>query len=153
TVCVRSFPDFLLGLSQCLPGTTSPVVSIPGVPSQSTPLGNVPCSGTKASNVKGIGGTTQANANFQYQFRLNYINAFVQDDIKVTPRFTLNAGVRWEWDGYPTTANGVTSTFWPSLALASPTPGTGCVINGVLAGEGSPGTGCSFAGFVLPNNY
>jgi hypothetical protein len=73
-------------------------------------------------------------------FRLNYINAFVQDDIKLTPRFTLNAGVRWEWDGYPTTANGVTSNFWPSLSLAGPLPGT------------TPATGI-FNGFVVPSNY
>lgn len=86
-------------------------------------------------------------------FRLNYLNAFAQDDIKLAPRFTLNAGVRWERDGFPTVANGVTSTYWPSLALASPVAGTGCVINGVPAGAGSSGTGCSLAGFVVPNNY
>lgn len=147
----RSFPDFLIGLPACVAGATGPVVAIPGVPS--APNG-VPCNGSKsASNVKSAGGTTQANANYQYMFRLNYINAFAQDDIKLTPRFTLNAGVRWERDGFPTVANGVSSTYWPSLALASPVAGTGCVINGVPAGAGSTGTGCSLAGFVVPNNY
>ena len=150
-VSFRSFPDFLIGLPACVGGATGPVVAIPGVPS--APNG-VPCNGGKsASSVKSVGGTTQANANYQYMFRLNYINAFAQDDIKLTSRFTLNAGVRWEWDGFPTVANGVTSTYWPSLALASPVPGTGCVINGVRAGAGAAGTGCSLAGFVVPNNY
>jgi hypothetical protein len=146
----KSFADFLIGLPACVAGATGPVVTIPNTNS----IGGVPCNGgTAASNVKSAGGTTQANANFQYMFRLNYISAFAQDDIKVTPRFTLNAGVRWERDGFPTVANGVSSTYWPSLALASPIPGTGCVINGVPAGAGAAGTGCSLAGFVVPNNY
>jgi hypothetical protein len=144
----KSFPDFLIGLPACVAGATGPVVGIPGVPS--APNG-VPCNGKKASNVNSAGGTTQANGNFQYRFRLNYIDAFVQDDIKLTSRFTVNAGVRWEWDGFPTVANGVTSTFWRTLYQASPTPGSGCTINGTQVGTGS--SGCSLAGFVVPNNY
>ena len=146
-VSFKSFPDFLIGLPACAPGATGPVVTIPGVPSS----GGVPCNGASASNINTVGGTTLANGNFQYSFRVNYINAFVQDDLKLTPRFTLNAGVRWEYDGFPTTANGVTSNFWPSLAQAAPLPGSGCVINGVQIGTGL--TGCSMAGFVVPNNY
>src|SRR5260370_1497020 len=85
-------------------------------PHTSSAPNGVPCNGsTSASSINSAGGTTQANANYQYMFRLNYINAFVQDDIKLTPRFTLNAGVRWERDGLPTLANGVTSTYWPIL--------------------------------------
>jgi len=154
-VSFRSFPDFLIGLPACVPGATGPVASIPGVPNAPNggALGAL-CNGSgSASNVRTVGATTQANAGYRYQFRLNYIDAFAQDDIKLTPRFTLNAGLRWEWDGFPTVANGVTSTYWPSLALASPIPGTGCVANGVSAGAGAAGTGCSLAGFVVPNNY
>jgi len=153
----KSFADFLIGLPACVAGATGPVTVVPHTSNTGTlgiPGPAVPCNGsTSASSVNSAGGTTQANANYQYMFRLNYINAFVQDDIKLTPRFTVNAGVRWEWDGFPTLANGVSSTYWPSLALASPVPGTGCVLNGVQAGAGSTGTGCSLAGFVVPNNY
>ncbi len=132
----KTFPDFLIGLPACQAGATGPVVTILNTQS----IGGVPCNGPNASNVNSAGGTTLANGNFQYQFRLNYLDAFVQDDIKVTPRFTLNAGVRWEWDGFPKLANGVSSTFWPSLALAGPLPGR-TSDTGILNG------------FVVPNNY
>jgi Carboxypeptidase regulatory-like domain/TonB-dependent Receptor Plug Domain len=130
-ITFKTFQDFLLGL----------------------PAGPVAAGGNggSASNIQSVGGTTQADAGYRYMFRLNYINAFAQDDIKLTPRFTLNAGVRWERDGFPTVANGVTSSFWPTLYKAAPLPGSGCTINGVQVGPGS--SGCSLAGFVVPNNY
>ncbi len=150
-ITFKTFPDFLLGLPTCTANASGPVTA-PGV-TDATHVNGVSCNGGKASNIQSIGGTTQAFAGYRYMFRLNYINAFVQDDIKLTPRFTLNAGVRWEWDGFPTVANGVTSTFWPTLYNAAPRPGTGCVVNGVPVGAGAAGTGCSLAGFVVPNNY
>jgi Carboxypeptidase regulatory-like domain len=147
-ITFRNFQDFLLGWPACT-GASGPVI----IPNTVT-CGGVPTNGSStASNIQSIGGTTQAFAGYRYMFRLNYINAFAQDDIKLTPRFTLNAGVRWEWDGFPTVANGVTGTFWPTLYNASPIPGTGCVIGGVPVGAGAAGTGCSLAGFVVPNNY
>jgi len=146
-VTFKTFQDFLLGLPTCAVGATGPVVTIPNTKS----IGGVPCNGGTASNIQTVGGTTQAFAGYRYMFRLNYINAFAQDDIKVTSRFTLNAGVRWEWDGFPTVANGVTSNFWPTLYNAGPLPGSGCTINGVKVGTGS--SGCSLTGFVVPNNY
>jgi carboxypeptidase family protein len=138
-VSFRTFPDFLIGLPACAVGATGPVTA-PGV-TDATHINGVSCNGGAASNVNSAGGTTQANANYRYMFRLNYINAFVQDDIKLTSRFTLNAGVRWEWDGYPTLANGVTSTYWPTSA-ANPFPSTST----------TPATGI-LNGFVVPNNY
>ena len=147
-ITFKTFPDFLLGLPTCSATATGPVVAIPGVPS--APNG-VPCNGGSASNIQTVGGTTQAFAGYRYMFRLNYIDAFAQDDIKLTPRFTLNAGVRWERDGFPTVANGVTGNFWPTLYNAAPLPGSGCTINGIQVGTGS--SGCSLAGFVVPNNY
>lgn len=136
-VTFKTFNDFLLGLPGCVPGATGPVVAVPHTSS----IGGVPCNNGTISNVKNVGGPTVANGAFQDQFRLNYIDAFVQDDIKLTPRFTLNAGVRWEWDGFPTLANGIGSNYWPSLA-AIPFPATAT----------TPQTGI-LNGFVVPNNY
>ena len=140
----QTFPDFLLGLPACLPGATGPTVVRPNTSS----IGGVPCNGgTANSNVHGIGGTTLADGNFAYPFRVNYDDAFLQDDIKVTPRLTINAGVRWEYDGFPYAQNGVTSNFWPRLALSGPS----AVVSAPPV-PGGPVVG-TLSGFVVPNNY
>jgi hypothetical protein len=140
----QTFPDLLLGLPACLPGATGPTVVRPNTSS----FGGVPCNGgTANSSVHGIGGTTLADANFAYPFRANYDDAFVQDDIKVTSRLTINAGLRWEWDGFPYVQGGVTSNFWPSLALSGPS----AVVSAPPV-PGGPAVG-TLSGFVVPNNY
>ena len=45
-------------------------------------------------------------SDFQRDYRQNLIGTFVQDDITVTPTFTINAGVRWEFVTSPTERNG-----------------------------------------------
>ncbi len=127
-ITFQSWPDFLLGRPACLAGATGPLAPAGTPAAQVAPNGVLCNGGTTASNIKSVGGTTLANGAFVYPFRVNYIDAFVQDDIKLSPRFTLNAGVRWEWDGFPTVANGVTSNFWPGLAGAAGLPGSGCAV-------------------------
>ena len=55
---------------------------------------------------------------------LNYVNfeAYVQDDWKVTPRLTVNAGVRWSYFPSPTDSNNTLNSFDP----ASVQPGQCC---------------------------
>ena len=61
--------------------------------------------------------------------------AFVQDDIRLIPRLTINAGIRYEIFGAPVEAHGRLATFDPSTALTS-----------VPAGG-------SLSGYLVPSNY
>jgi outer membrane receptor protein involved in Fe transport len=46
-----------------------------------------------------------------HHWRINEFSTFVQDDIKVTRRLTVNLGLRWEYDGWPSDASGVFTNF------------------------------------------
>ena len=130
-----SFPDFLLGRAG------------------SCGAFSATCNGGPSSNVSTVG-TNTVDRGFPYDRRLSAYNGFVQDDFRVSPRLTLNLGVRWEYDGFITDATGDISNLWPSLLQGAPLPGTGCVgSNGKPIGLGASGTGCSLLGFVVPSNY
>ncbi len=102
-----SFPDFLLGQS----GTQN---------------------GSGASN---IFSSTGAAGSFRKDHRYTDFAGFIQDDIKVTPRLTVNAGLRYEFFGPPSDIHGALPTFDPSIAT-NQVPASG-----------------SFSGYVLPANY
>jgi len=128
-----TFQDFLIGRS----GACGPAVA----PSAANPNG---CNGSSTkSNVTGVGGTTAANPKVQYGFRQLTLSSFIQDDYKVTPRLTLNLGLRWEIINFPTEATGSFSNFWPSLASTVAYP--------QVTAPG--GAGATLAGYVLPSNY
>jgi len=61
---------------------------------------------------------------------------FAQDDIKLTSRLTLNAGLRYEIFGAPSDIDGRLANFNPALAATGAVPDTG-----------------TFTGFTLPSNY
>jgi hypothetical protein len=75
-------------------------------------------------------------------FRVNSFSSYIQDDIKLNTRLTVNVGVRWEYDGLPEDIRGELENVWPSL------------INTVNTGSfflnNPQGT---LAGFVAPANY
>ena len=85
--------------------------------------------------------------------RVNEFNWYVQDDIKVSPKLTVNVGVRWEFAGFPNDKSGQFSNDWGSLisqlntgsALAALGPAEPGVVGSVPVG--------TLQGFVVPSNY
>jgi hypothetical protein len=95
---------------------------------------------TNGFTTSSLGGGVSQNALWSGYFRLNVYNAFIQDDIKLTRRLTVNVGLRWEYDGNLYSGQGLQSSIWPSLAALVPLPGS------------TPQTG-TLVGFVVPHNY
>ena len=81
--------------------------------------------------------TSQAGAGvFRRNERYTDFAGFAQDDIRLTPRLTVNAGLRYEIFGAPSETDGRFSNFDADIAVKGPIPATG-----------------TFSGFTLPSNY
>ncbi|MGP8175616.1 MAG: TonB-dependent receptor domain-containing protein [Terracidiphilus sp.] len=106
---INTFADFLLGQSAAQNGS---------------PIG--------VSNVTESGGSSGL---FRFNERYTDLAAFLQDDIKVTQRLTVNAGLRYEIFGPPVEIHGLLASFDPSIAVGQ-VPATG-----------------SLSGYTLPANY
>ena len=78
--------------------------------------------------------------------RANDFSAFFQDDWKVTPRLTLNLGLRYDYFGPTTETHGHFVGFDPSKAVTTPVPAADCLFG--LSPCGSVVTG----GFVQAGN-
>lgn len=107
---ISSFDDFLLGESATQNGS---------------PLGL-----SNVSSSQGGGGI------FDRYERYTDFAGFAQDDIKVTPRLTINAGLRYEVFGAPTETNGRLANFDANIATTGPVSATG-----------------TYSGFTLPSNF
>lgn len=73
---------------------------------------------------------------FRRNERYTDFAGFTQDDFRLTPRLTLNEGVRYEIFGAPTETNGRLANFNPLIAAQGPVSATG-----------------TFSGFTMPSNF
>ncbi len=85
-------------------------------------------------------GLPEPNGNPHDQ-RTNEFSSFAEDDIKVSSKLTVNVGLRWEYDGYPSENKGLFTDVWTSQLLSD---NTGSFY---LGGQITDGPACpTFAG-------
>jgi hypothetical protein len=109
---IRTFSDFLLGMSADENG------SLNGI-----------------SNVTSSGGSSGL---FRKDERYTDFAGFLQDDVKLIPRLTVNAGLRYEIFSPPSEVHGRLVTFDPTVAsLSAPANGT---FSGFVVSSNFPGT-------------
>jgi Carboxypeptidase regulatory-like domain/TonB-dependent Receptor Plug Domain len=100
---------------------------------------------------QGVGGGLLANLTTRlapnapnyHALRVNEFSSFAEDDVKVNRKLTVNIGLRWEYDGFPTDATGLFTNVWASQAGIVNT-------GGAFLASGFPGT---LAGYVVQSNY
>src|SRR5271163_3946535 len=83
-----------------------------------------------------VSNTTAGGGIFRRNTRYNDFAAFAQDDIKLTPRLTINTGLRYEIFGAPIEIDGRLANFNPLTASQGPVPVTG-----------------TYSGSSLPSNF
>ena len=111
----QSFPDFLIGLA--------------GGPASNG--GN----GTLYSNIYE---TEDVPGNLDRNLRMYNANIYVQDDFQLTPRFTLNAGFRYERLGDMAEENGRNANV--NFSALNPNPPAGGTLQGYVVAGNFPGT-------------
>jgi hypothetical protein len=87
--------------------------------------------------LRGVG--TEGDTQFgitEKRFRFRDWSAFVADDFKISPKLTLNLGLRWEWFGWPEERDGRIGNFDPSLVTNFDNP-----LNGFLVPNNAKSTG------------
>jgi Carboxypeptidase regulatory-like domain len=127
---IRTFSDFLLGMNAQDNGSPNGV-----------------------SNVTSSGGSSGL---FRKDERYTDFAGFAQDDLKLTPRLTVNAGLRYEIFGPPSEIHGRLVTFDPTIASLS-APANGTLSGFVVASnfEGTPPQGVKQTGMrgLWPTRY
>lgn len=94
--------------------------------------------------ITGLGGTVARGLPMGtgVNIRETDFSSYFQDDVKVNSRLTVNAGVRWEYEGLPHGADGRLTNVWSSLL--------GSVDTGSFFNNNPQGT---LAGFVVQSSY
>jgi len=90
--------------------------------------------------------------NPHYQ-RTNEFSAFTEDDIKLTRKLTVNLGLRWEYDGWPSDITGLFTNGSPEQAALVNT-GSFFLGNQVVNGPGTPNNVVgTLVGYQVQSNY
>jgi hypothetical protein len=144
----QTFQDFLLGLPGCPPSETQAQCTATAASSSAAPLPGQ-TNGTFTSNISssGTSASVQPPAGILKDYRIPIASAFIQDDFKLRSNLTLNLGVRWEYIGIESDANGNNVNIWPSLINLVNVPVS---LGGTLGTTAATGT---LAGFVVPSNF
>ncbi len=136
--------------------TSSSGPAIDGTPQTGLPPGGgIPfpgCGFLGFSNCAGGASPIALRGLLTHYNRVNAFDSFVQDDIKVTRKLTVNVGVRWEYDGWPSDKIGQFTNVWTSqLALVNTGSAFLSGATNICGATGNPvGT---LAGFVVPKNF
>ncbi|MDZ7637815.1 MAG: carboxypeptidase regulatory-like domain-containing protein [Bryobacterales bacterium] len=108
-ITFQTFADFLIGQSAAGNGS---------------PAGRSNIQTVQAN--EGVG----PNGEVEYRYRRYYGAAYVQDDIKLTGRLTVNLGLRWEYIGPSFDTAGTVGNFLPGLAASAGVPPPGGTLTG-----------------------
>jgi len=124
----QTFSDFLIGL----PGNCGAAV-----------LGL--CNGSAYSNILNTNqySVESGPSGLVHSYLTTNGSLFIQDDIKVSQRLTVNAGVRWEYDGKLADKFGNNADLW-LFQIAT--------VNSAATFPSTPATG-TYAGWVVPSNF
>jgi Carboxypeptidase regulatory-like domain len=98
--------------------------------------------GTAAAALGGISFGFGLQGALTHYNRVNAFDWYVQDDVKVSRKLTVNLGLRWEYDGFPDDKSGQFANVWASQAAKI---NTGSYF---LANPGG-----TLVGFVVPSNF
>ncbi len=149
--------DFLTSSSgAAIDGT--PQTGLP--PSGGTPYINGTCGYLGTATCAGGESPIGLRGLLTHYNRIKAFDWFVQDGIRVNSKLTVTAGLRWEYDGWPSDKIGQFTNLWQSqMALVNTgsyflndAATTSCVPAGAAPGTLPTPVG-TLAGFVVPSNF